>query len=106
MGLGEVRGVREDQRVARDAPHVGTGLVVVRVDGVQQRLEEGRGEALRLAAAAVLVAEDTGDGGAERDREEAGGGSGHGGSERKKRTVSRGRAREPHRQLLGRVVLH
>ena len=67
----------QHQREARDAAHVRAGLRIGRVDGVEQRLEQRGGEALRLAARASLARDERGRaGGAGRVRQH-GKNSGH-----------------------------
>lgn len=57
----EVRGIAEDQRVARDSSQVLARFVVSRLDGVQQGLERRGGQTFGGRAANVLDAEE-GDG--------------------------------------------
>jgi len=49
--------VSQNQRVARDPAHVGPGLGVGRVDGVEQRLGQSRCQALGAAASATLASQ-------------------------------------------------
>jgi hypothetical protein len=45
--LVEISGPREDQRICRNPSQVSPRFMIVRIDGVEQRLEGGSGEALR-----------------------------------------------------------
>ena len=51
-------GVGEDERIGGDAADVGAGLGIVGVDGVEQRLERGGGEALG-GSASLLASKRT-----------------------------------------------
>jgi hypothetical protein len=52
----ELRGVGDDQRVGGNTSHVSAGLRVVRVDGIEERLEARRGHP--LGALAVMSFSD------------------------------------------------
>src|ERR1043165_5570975 len=52
----EIRGITEDQRIATNAPQMLAGFVVGGFDGIEERFERRRREALGTAASDVLVA--------------------------------------------------
>jgi len=59
--LVESGGIRDDQGVRRHAADVLASLGVVRLDGVEQRLEAGGGESFhRSAATALALSDDAG----------------------------------------------
>ena len=72
FGRRQVRRIREDERVARDASHMGAGLAVVRIDGVEERLEQGGRQAFGAFTSLVLVQRDGGSGRTKRERKERG----------------------------------
>jgi hypothetical protein len=80
----EVGGTSQDQRVRGDAPHVGAGGMIVRVDGVEQRFQRRGGESF---AATDLATTAENDGGAGSQAGEQSGA--HARRERRKRTFKR-----------------
>jgi len=81
----ESRGARQRHAVRRHASHVGSGDRVVRVDGIQERLERRGGEARGTAGFAALSKEERADASTKREEN----GISHGAERGKKETLIR-----------------
>jgi len=84
----EIGGVREDERITRDAAHVAAGFGVVRIDGAEERLQDGGGESFCGKAVMALAHEEHAGGGSRRELEHSAlEGFRHDPGTRKKRTT-------------------